>query len=366
MDPESQQLAFNPASWSKVSKKSIHPMRPMYWFLLIVCIIGMLLIFSTHHHAKASHRVTLENNSDYQNELKTNLAHLQELANQASKAKLTTYPTTNTERPISKAYLARQNAPTSMYSALGEKLDFSQPQNDHTQTNLFTEQSANTQFANSDNTITTVEAKKIIHPEATIAAGEFLHATLETAINSDLPGMVRAVVSTPVYSYTGEHNIIAAGSRLIGQYSANIVQGQNRVMIIWNRVLLPNGIAVQLNSPGIDALGRSGQAADQVNTHFLARFGQSALLSIIGAGVAIDGVNSDDQYNSAAGYRMAIAQSFQQSAQRSLQSNLSIKPTIYINQGAAINVFVAHDLRFYKVLNSQKKAAVAHVGHYYK
>ena len=123
-------------------------------------------------------------------------------------------------------------------------------------------------------------------------------------------------------------------------------------MVIWSRIILPDGIAVQLNSPGTDSLGRAGQGADSVNTHFLARFGEAALLSIIGAGASSTGVGDGDQYNSAAQYRMAVAQSFQQSAQKSLQGTLPMKPTVHIHQGAAINVFVAHDLSFYHVLKN--------------
>ena len=123
-------------------------------------------------------------------------------------------------------------------------------------------------------------------------------------------------------------------------------------MVVWNRVVLPNGIAVQLNSPGTDALGRAGQGANSVNTHFFARFGESALLSLIGAGAAMVGVHNNNQYNSAAQYRTAIAESFHQSAQQALQNTLPMKPTIHVYQGTKINVFVAHDLSFYQVLKN--------------
>lgn len=129
-----------------------------------------------------------------------------------------------------------------------------------------------------------------------------------------------------------------------------MIQGQNRVMIIWNRIILPNGIAIQLDSPGTDVLGRSGQGADSLNTYFFARFGESVLLSLIGAGSANVGVNNQDQNNSTAQYRAAIAQSFQQSAQQSLQGSVAMRPTLQVYQGTAIHVFVARDLSFYKVL----------------
>ena len=77
-------------------------------------------------------------------------------------------------------------------------------------------------------------------------------------------------------------------------------------MVIWTRLLLPSGITIQINSPGTDPLGTAGQSADEINTHFLSRFSESALLSLIGAGTANTGIGNQDQYNSAAAYRMAI------------------------------------------------------------
>jgi type IV secretion system protein VirB10 len=216
----------------------------------------------------------------------------------------------------------------------------------------FAGQGVNTAFGNQSMSTTSVIAKKIAHPEYTIASGEFLHAVLETAIDSDLPGEIRAVVSQPVYAYIGETPLIPAGSRLIGQYSSSVMQGQNRVFVVWNRVILPNGVSAQINSPGTDQLGISGQGADDVYTHFFARFGEASLLSIIGAGAATGGVNNGDQYNSAAQYRMAISQSFQQSANNSLQGTLATQPTLSIDQGASINVFVAHDIDFYSVMKA--------------
>lgn len=341
--------AVNTASkWSKVSKKPKKSRQHFYWLAGGAFAVVMVLALSSNHgSSRNTDKTASMNNESYTSSLNANLARLRSLDAQKPTP---TFASDNIEHQhASKEMIARQNAPTSMYSSPESQMTGTS-QNSQIRKATFAGQGANTQFANSDTTTTSVQATRIPHPSFTIASGEFLHAVLETAINSDLPGMVRAVVSKPAYSYTGERTIIPSGSRLIGQYSSAIVQGQNRVMIIWNRVVLPNGIAVQLNSPGTDALGRAGQGADSVNTHFFARFGESALLSLIGAGAATAGVNNTDQYNSAAQYRMAIAQSFQQSAQQSLQGTLPMKPTIHIYQGANINVFVAHDLSFYQVL----------------
>lgn len=320
--------------------------------VIVAVVIGSMLFSGHKKPEKTEANSNLSNSQDYAAELQANLAKLKQSTEQA-RQQLSDYQNqmqqTQQHQQSQRALLARQNAPTSMYAASASTASTTAT----TESPTFAGRGVYAQFGNQVSQTATVSATRIAHPDYTIASGEFLHAVLETAINSNLPGMVRAVVTQPVYAYTGQTPLIPAGSRLIGQYSAATFQGVNRVFILWNRVILPNGISVQINSPGTDAIGRAGQGADDVNTHFLARFGQASLLSIIGAGVATVGVDSQDQFNSAADYRSAIASSFQQSANASLQSSGQIKPTLSIHQGAAINVFVARDLDFYRVLQRQ-------------
>ena len=196
-----------------------------------------------------------------------------------------------------------------------------------------------------------VSAVPASHANQTVMTGTFIDATLNTAINSDLPGMVEAVVSLPVYAYTGHNVLVPAGSRLMGQYSSAVLQGQSRVMVIWDRLVLPSGVSVLLNSPSTDVLGRSGQHG-HVNRHFLQRFGEATLLSLIGASTASFGVGGATQPNSLDNYRSSVASAFSESAAHSVQSRGSIKPTLSMHQGARIHVFVAHDLDFSKLLVS--------------
>lgn len=239
---------------------------------------------------------------------------------------------------------ARQNAPTQMYQSARRSGDGSRD-GDHLQT--LSGGDGYSQFANQQKGGTTVvKAKHIAHPKTTIAEGEFIRATLETAINSDLPGRVRAVVNSPVYGYTGMIPLIPAGSRLIGQYANLSGNGSatSRVFVMWNRVITPSGLSIALMSPGSDSLGRAGMGADAVDSHFFKIFGSAALLSVIAATTASSGVSSTDQPNSADMYRQSIAMGFQQAANQSLQRNLGIKPTLHLHQGDPITVFVAHDL----------------------
>jgi type IV secretory pathway VirB10-like protein len=185
---------------------------------------------------------------------------------------------------------------------------------------------------------------KMLHPERTIPQGEWIHVVLETAINGELPGMVRAVVTEPVYSFVGEHILIPSGSRLIGQYVSKNQNGiaSSRLFVIWNRVITPSGVSLWLESPGTDDLGRSGLLADHIDTHFFARFGEAILLSVIGGGISTVGVSSQDEANSRDAFRTSLAESFKSSASESL-SRGSISPTLSLNQGDSMEVLVAKD-----------------------
>lgn len=207
---------------------------------------------------------------------------------------------------------------------------------------------ANTQFMNQVATQNT-EVSMAMHLgplNALIAEGNLIHATMETATNSDLPGYLRASVSEPVYSEDGTKVLIPRASRLIGQYKSGMLQGQSRIFIVWTRLITPDGFSIQLGSPGVDSLGVAGMGADEINRHFWERFGNASLLSLIGAGTANVGVSGQDENNSAANYREAIANSFSQSASESLQQDSRIAPTLKAYQGKPIIVFVARDLNF--------------------
>jgi type IV secretion system protein VirB10 len=258
-------------------------------------------------------------------------------------------PKLRTKNGLSKEILTRMNAPTTFFNTTHQTTQSTTMTNSNHPSSLMTGNSPDAQFMNQQNEITSVTAKKLPHPYETVPAGEIISATLETAINSELPGMVRAITTRDIYSLEGQHCLVPRGSTLVGQFNSSVVEGQSRILVVWNRVQLANGVIVTLNSPGTDSIGRSGQGADYIDRHFFERFGTSALLSILGAYTATNGVGNQDEYNSKSQYRMAIASSFQQASGQTLQHDMQIKPTLQINQGTLINVFVAHDLDFHGV-----------------
>ncbi len=315
---------------------------------LVVILLFIIMCFHTGNNktkTKPSNSLTKANDST----LIANANRLKALEQASLQKNLTAIkPATD-----SKASLARMNAPTQVYSATYLT---NSTTSEVKSIKLLVGQNGYNQFANSQaQTSTIVKAQSLQHPNLTIAQGEFIHAVLETAINSDLPGMARAVVTQPVYAYSEERCLIPAGSRLIGQYTSLAGNGRatERVFVIWNRIITPQGTSLMLNSPGTDTLGRAGIAADVVNTHFFRTFSTAALLSLMAATTASYQVDSFDQPNSANQYQQSIAEAFQQAAKNSLQSNSQIKPTLMIHQGTAITVFVAHDLDFSSTLNNE-------------
>lgn len=178
------------------------------------------------------------------------------------------------------------------------------------------------------------QAVQINNMYKTVAAGKFIQGILETAIDSTLPGQVRAVVSSDLYSENGANVLIPKGSRLVGQYQSGIRQGQNRVFVIWSHVTTPTGVQVSLESAGTDALGTAGMGGDY-DSHFFKRFGAALLLSII--------ENYESDQND---LNVNTGNSLNRASSIALEKDINIPPTIYVDQGEKINVFIARNLNF--------------------
>jgi type IV secretion system protein VirB10 len=189
----------------------------------------------------------------------------------------------------------------------------------------------------------TVRAGQLADPSRTLVQGTILEGVLETAITTDLPGAVRAVLTEDVVSYDGSTTLLPRGSRLIGTYSASVKIAQRRALIAWTRAVTPAGVSVALGGIGADALGRSGQTG-QVDTHFWERFGPAALISVFGMApqLAVDGQTDAD----VADALDAIGGDLESSSRSALDAYLRIAPTISIAQGDRLAIFVNRDLLF--------------------
>jgi type IV secretion system protein VirB10 len=193
--------------------------------------------------------------------------------------------------------------------------------------------------------VATAYPRRLGNLECIALQGKMIDAELETAINTDLPGQIRAIVSSPLYAEQGRDPLVPPGSRLNGVYNSAVRKGQVRVFAIWNRLIRPDGVEITIDSSVTDALGRAGLAGETDN-HFGQIFGMSVLLSIIGAGAGTAGVSPDSGYNSADAYRREIQQSFARTSDRVLEPYASIPPTNTVAQGERIKVFLNRDLDF--------------------
>lgn len=199
-------------------------------------------------------------------------------------------------------------------------------------------------FLRSSPALIVQEAEQMQEPDRTLAQGSVVQATLQIAINSDLPGNVVAVVSEPVPSFAGDSILVPRGSRLFGSYSAGVQAGQKRVLIVWNRILTPDGISMQIASVGGDRLGRSG-VTGFVDSKFGERFGGAALISLMGSGPSIAAARIKD--GTTADTVVAISEDLEDATGTAIAEQLSRKPTIYIDQGASVTVLVDRDVVIY-------------------
>jgi type IV secretion system protein VirB10 len=179
------------------------------------------------------------------------------------------------------------------------------------------------------------QARPMTNPSTTVTEGTMIPAILETAINTDVPGYVRAVVSQDVRSFDGTRVLVPRSSRLIGQYQSGVQQGQKRAYVIWTRLIRPDGASVNIASPAVGFDGTTGLEG-KVNNHFFRRFGSSMLLSVIGGlGTIASG-----------GTSVILGGAGQSAASIAAQQDGQISPTIRVRMGEPIRVFTARDLDF--------------------
>lgn len=178
------------------------------------------------------------------------------------------------------------------------------------------------------------QARQNINPRTTVTQGTMIPAILETAINTDVPGFVRAVVSQDVRSFDGSTVLVPRSSRLVGQYQSGLQAGQRRVYVIWTRVIRPDGVSVSLGSPATGFDGTTGLAG-KVNNHFFSRFGSAMLLSVISGLTSI-----------ASGGTSVVLGGGQDAASTALQQDGQRPPTIRVKMGEPVRVFTARDLDF--------------------
>jgi type IV secretion system protein VirB10 len=200
-------------------------------------------------------------------------------------------------------------------------------------------------FVNASTDRRTVSPDRLAAPASpyVVQAGTVIAGALITGIRSDLPGQITAQVTEDVYdSPTGRSLLIPQGARLIGQYDSQVAFGQSRVLLVWTRLILPNGRSVPLErQPGADGAGYSG-LEDEVDNHWGAMV-KAALLSTL-LSVGSEAGTTGDQNSVSQAIRHGAAESFNQIGQQIVGRNLNIQPTLTIRPGFPVRVIVNRDL----------------------
>lgn len=201
--------------------------------------------------------------------------------------------------------------------------------------------------------VQTSVSQRLMDPSRMIVQGAIISAVLETAIDTQLPGNIKAQVMRPVYSFDGSRVLMPAGTMLIGQFSNDVDLAQKRVLIAWNRAVTPDGKSIAIGSTGTDTLGRAGTLGN-VDNRYGTKFGAAVLISAITAipsalssrtsssdsGSSGTTVNIGDQVANNTGSNVS------DQANGVMQQYLSLPPIIRIPQGEEIRVFVNRDLVF--------------------
>lgn len=179
-----------------------------------------------------------------------------------------------------------------------------------------------------------------------IQAGTIIPAALITGIRSDLPGQITAQVTADIFdSPSGRVRLVPQGARLIGVYDSQVAFGQSRVLLVWTRLIMPNGRSIVLErQPGADAGGYSG-LEDEVDNHWKELLGAAALSTLLGVGSELgSGADTGSSTPVIQALRLGAANSLNQTGQQVVRRNLNVQPTLTIRAGYPVRVIVNHDI----------------------
>lgn len=198
-------------------------------------------------------------------------------------------------------------------------------------------------------------ARPLYSPDTLLLRGTYIRCVLQSRVISDFPGYTSCVVTEPVYSVNGQRLLLPRGSRVMGFYNSDSVIG-NRAAIVWDRITTPTGLDVNMRSPGVDNLGAAGSPG-----HYTAHWGQritsALLISMLSDAFKYAGAEYGPSETAIGNgfvvqspYESNTARTLERMAQTALERNMARPPTVTINQGALLNVYVARDVDFSAVV----------------
>jgi type IV secretion system protein VirB10 len=197
-------------------------------------------------------------------------------------------------------------------------------------------------------------ARYINQPDALLVRGTYVRCVLETRIVTDIPGFTSCTVTEPVYSINGRSLLLPKGSKISGRYDSE--PNGPRVSVIWDRITTPNGIDVNMASPGVDDLGGAGHPGEY-NAHWGSRISAALLISVLSDAFKYAAAENGPPLTSVSNgvitqqpYESSTARTMERMANQALDRSMHRPATVTINQGTVVNVYVAKDVDFSGVL----------------
>lgn len=174
-----------------------------------------------------------------------------------------------------------------------------------------------------------------------VTAGAIIPCTLQTAMDSTVPGYATCIIPRDVYSDNGRVVLLEKGTRVFGEYQGGLQRGQNRLFAMWTRAVTPQGVAIDIGSPASDSLGRAG-VTGKIDRFFWQRFGAALLFSVLDAGGQIAGQAAGPEGST-------VFRTPGDTTSQVLQDTQSIRPIVRVNQGTELAITVANDFDFSQV-----------------
>ncbi|WP_082190308.1 TrbI/VirB10 family protein [Frateuria defendens] len=193
-------------------------------------------------------------------------------------------------------------------------------------------------------------AQPLANPDTLMLRGTYIRCVLETHIVTDIPGFTSCIVTEPVYSFNGKRLLLPKGSKVLGQYSME--PNGPRVAVIWDRIVTPTGIDVNMSSPGVDNLGGAGHPG-YYTAHWGSRIGAALLISLLSDAFKYEAAEHGPRNTTISNgvvtqtpYESNTAQTMQNLANQAVRRAANRPATVTINQGTVLNVYVAKDVDF--------------------
>lgn len=205
------------------------------------------------------------------------------------------------------------------------------------------------QMPSAPETVQTRQVKLMRNIDYSLIKGTKIPCTLETTIISEQQGFTSCIINQDIYSGNARVLLIEKGTKVTGEYNGDIKNGDRRLQIIWDRLITPYDVVIQLDSPVTDRLGASGTTG-KVDNRWMTRIGSALLVSMFNDTLEIMAKNSD---SAEVVVESNTSETSQDLAKEILDKNINLPPIVYMQEGQMINIYVADDIDLSSIYRTQ-------------